>query len=66
MSKSEGMAFDPRYPAMVGWIMLHGFCSLMMSGLLPPAEGMSREMLLQVFLRCIRREAITLLMTSRR
>jgi AcrR family transcriptional regulator len=49
MTRSTGLAFDPRYGAMAGWIMLHGFCSLMMSGLLPPAEGLSREMLRQVF-----------------
>jgi AcrR family transcriptional regulator len=41
---------DPRYGAMMGWIMLHGFCSLMMSGLLPPAEGMSKETLQELFL----------------
>ncbi len=41
---------DPRYEAMMGWIMLHGFCSLMMSGLLPPAEGMSRETLQELFM----------------
>jgi AcrR family transcriptional regulator len=41
---------DPRYEAMMGWIMLHGFCSLMMSGLLPPAEGMSRETLKELFM----------------
>ena len=28
----------------MGWMMLHGFCSLMMSGVLPPAEGMSRDL----------------------
>jgi AcrR family transcriptional regulator len=43
--------FDPRYGAMLGWIMLHGFCSLMMSGVLPPAEGMSRETLKEIFFR---------------
>ena len=43
-------AGDPRYQAMMGWIKLHGFCSLMMSGLLPPAEGMSREALQELFM----------------
>jgi len=43
-------AGDPRYEAMMGWIKLHGFCSLMMSGLLPPAEGMSKESLQQLFM----------------
>jgi AcrR family transcriptional regulator len=41
---------DPRYEAMMGWIKLHGFCSLMLSGVLPPAEGMSREKLQELFL----------------
>jgi AcrR family transcriptional regulator len=43
-------AGEPRYEAMMGWIMLHGFCSLMMSGLLPPAEGMSRDTLKELFM----------------
>jgi len=42
---------NPRHGAMMGWMMLHGFCSLMMSGLLPPAEGMSRQDLEQLFMR---------------
>jgi AcrR family transcriptional regulator len=42
---------DPRHGAMMGWMMLHGFCSLIMSGLLPPAEGMSRESLQELFMR---------------
>jgi AcrR family transcriptional regulator len=42
---------DPRHGAMMGWMMLHGFCSLMMSGLLPPAEGMTRESLQELFMR---------------
>jgi AcrR family transcriptional regulator len=41
---------DPKAQAMMGWIMLHGFCSLMMSGLLPTAEGMTRETLQKLFL----------------
>jgi len=41
---------DPRHGAMMGWMMLHGFCSLMMSGVLPPAEGMTRESLQELFL----------------
>jgi hypothetical protein len=36
---------------MMGWIVLHGFCSLMLSGLLPPAEGMSRETLQDLFMK---------------
>ena len=42
---------DPRYGAMMGWIMLHGFCSLLMSGSLQLAEGMNREELKELFLR---------------
>lgn len=42
---------DPKHGAMMGWMMLHGFCSLMMSGLLPRAEGMSRESLQELFMR---------------
>ncbi len=49
MSSSTAVQLDSRYAAMAGWIMLHGFCSLMMSGLLPPAEGLSREVLREVF-----------------
>jgi AcrR family transcriptional regulator len=41
---------DPRYGAMMGWIMLHGFSSLMMSGVLPPAEGMSKATLRDIFM----------------
>ncbi|HVP18956.1 MAG TPA: TetR/AcrR family transcriptional regulator, partial [Spirochaetia bacterium] len=42
---------NPRHGAMMGWMMLHGFCSLMMSGLLPRAEGMTREHLEELFMR---------------
>jgi AcrR family transcriptional regulator len=42
---------DPKLGAMTGWMMLHGFCSLMMSGMLPPAEGMTRESLQELFMR---------------
>jgi AcrR family transcriptional regulator len=41
---------DPRHGAMMGWMMLHGFCSLMLSGMLPPAEGMTRESLQELFM----------------
>jgi AcrR family transcriptional regulator len=41
---------DPRHGAMMGWMMLHGFCSLMMSGMLPLAEGMTRESLQELFM----------------
>jgi AcrR family transcriptional regulator len=51
MAKQDPRIMDPRHHAMMGWMMLHGFCSLMMSGLLPPAEGMSRENLQELFMR---------------
>ncbi len=41
---------DARHAAMMGWMMLHGFCSLMMSGVLPLAEGMTRESLQELFM----------------
>jgi hypothetical protein len=47
----QGMPIaDPRHNAMMGWMMLHGFCSLMMSGMLPPAEGMTRDSLQDLFM----------------
>jgi AcrR family transcriptional regulator len=42
---------DPRYGAMMGWIKLHGFCSLVMSGNLQLAEGLDREELKELFLQ---------------
>lgn len=41
---------EPRYMAMMGWIMLHGFASLLMTGTLQLAEGMDRDTLRTVFL----------------
>jgi len=47
----QGMPIpDVRHGAMMGWMMLHGFCSLMMSGILPLAEGMTRESLQELFM----------------
>ena len=51
MAATMTPAMDPRYGAMMGWIMLHGFCSLLMSGTLQLAEGMDREQLKALFLR---------------
>jgi AcrR family transcriptional regulator len=42
---------DPRYGAMMGWTMLHGFSSLLLSGSLQLAEGMNQEQLKELFLR---------------
>lgn len=50
MAEAGEHLVDPRYEAMMGWILLHGFSSLMMSGVLPPAEGMSKETLREVFM----------------
>lgn len=41
---------DPAYGAMLGWIMLHGFSSLLISGRLELAEGLDRETLRRFFL----------------
>jgi AcrR family transcriptional regulator len=50
MAEAGEHPVDPRYWAMMGWTMLHGFSSLMMSGVLPPAEGMSKDTLREVFM----------------
>ncbi len=49
MAEAGQIPLDPRYEAMMGWFLLHGFSSLMMSGVLPAAEGMSRDTLHKVF-----------------
>ena len=51
MAEDKIHTMDPRYGAMMGWIMLHGFSSLLMSGTLQLAEGMNREELKALFLR---------------
>jgi len=51
MAASKMYPLDPRYGAMMGWIMLHGFSSLLMSGTLQLAEGMKRDDLRDLFLR---------------
>jgi AcrR family transcriptional regulator len=51
MAATKRHSIDPRYGAMIGWIKLHGFCSLLMSGTLQLAEGMDREELKALFLR---------------
>jgi AcrR family transcriptional regulator len=51
MSAAKNHPIDPRYGAMIGWIKLHGFCSLLMSGALQLAEGMKREELKALVLR---------------
>ncbi len=51
MVETKTHRHDSRYGAMMGWIMLHGFCSLIMSGNLQLVEGMNREELKELFLR---------------
>jgi AcrR family transcriptional regulator len=51
MAAAKMHPIDPRYGAMIGWIKLHGFCSLLMSETLQLAEGMDREELKALFLR---------------
>ena len=51
MVETKTPLHDTRYSAMMGWIMLHGFCSLIMSGNLQLVEGMNREELRELFLR---------------
>lgn len=54
----EALAKDPTCPpqpppavgATIGWIMLHGFCSLLIAGRLELAEGMTRDQLRGMFL----------------
>jgi AcrR family transcriptional regulator len=50
LARQGAHTHDPRHEAMMGWMMLHGFSSLMMSGILPPAEGMTRESLQELFM----------------
>jgi AcrR family transcriptional regulator len=51
MVETKANRHDSRYGAIMGWIMLHGFCSLIMSGNLQLVEGMNREELKELFLR---------------
>ena len=41
----------PAYGAMMGWMMLHGFCSLILSGALQPAEHLETEKLKEIFMQ---------------
>ena len=47
----EGGPGDPRYEAMMGWVMLHGFCSLLLSGSFQLVENVDRNTLKGLFLR---------------
>jgi AcrR family transcriptional regulator len=48
---NEGGPGDPRYEAMMGWVMLHGFCSLLLSGSFQLVENVDRDTLKGLFLR---------------
>ncbi|NIO29549.1 MAG: TetR family transcriptional regulator [Candidatus Latescibacteria bacterium] len=41
---------DPRKGAMIGWILLHGFVSLLISGTLESVEGSSKDELKAIFM----------------
>lgn len=48
---AEGeLPVQPEISAMMGWAMLHGFSSLLLTGRLQPAEGLDTEQLEQVFM----------------
>ena len=48
--EARSVTIESRVHAMMGWTMLHGFCSLLISGTLQPAEGLSAEELKQLFM----------------
>ncbi|MBD3371754.1 MAG: TetR family transcriptional regulator [Candidatus Coatesbacteria bacterium] len=50
MAAGGEMPFEPMYGALMGWVMLHGFCSLLISGRLELAEDLDREELRHIFL----------------
>jgi AcrR family transcriptional regulator len=45
------MPMKPSTGAMMGWMMLHGFCSLLISGTLQPAEGLESAELKELFMQ---------------
>jgi len=49
MAAGGKFAVPPAYGALMGWVMLHGFSSLLLAGNLELAEGMKREELKEVF-----------------
>jgi len=51
LNKSGPSAFDPQEKAMTGWILLHGFVSLLTSGTLEGVVGLGREDLKKTFLK---------------
>lgn len=51
MEQAGTVPVAPAAGAMMGWTMLHGFCSLVISGTLQPAEGLSTEQLKEIFMQ---------------
>jgi AcrR family transcriptional regulator len=51
MHQARSIPIEPRVDAMMGWTMLHGFCSLLLSGTLQPAEGLNAEQLKEIFMQ---------------
>ena len=49
--EARSIEVEARADAMMGWTMLHGFCSLLISGTLQPAEGLSTEELKRIFMQ---------------
>ena len=50
ITETKTHQYNPHSHAMMGWTMLHGFCSLIISGNLQLVEGMNREELKELFL----------------
>jgi AcrR family transcriptional regulator len=53
----KGGPGEPSYEAMMGWVMLHGFCSLLIAGSFEAVEKANRDQLKSLFLRFYRGEA---------
>jgi len=50
IKKAEKLYIDPAHGALMGWTMLHGFCSLLLAGTLQPAEQIDNKQLKQIFM----------------
>jgi AcrR family transcriptional regulator len=57
MAEKQKLSLNPSYDAMMGWVMLHGFSSLLLAGNLELVEGMNRKELKEVFFKYYTREA---------
>jgi AcrR family transcriptional regulator len=49
MAEKQHIPLNPSYAAMMGWVILHGFSSLLLAGNLELAEGMDKEKLKKIF-----------------